>query len=346
MKNRKKKAFLSLCGILSAFVLSAQNLYVTLLPKEADHQVEVRIEGKLFTSFQYPTTQEKPFLYPIVSPEGSTITRGFPLQPRQGERVDHPHHVGMWFNHGDVNGLDFWNNSYAIKDKSNYGHIVVTKILKVKSGKKAVLKVLSEWRDNENQPLLEETTSYIFSATKQTRTIDHITTLQALDKKVVFSDCKEGMIALRMDRAFETPSTQAMTFVDANGIPTTVKGTPDNTGVNGHYYASCGATGDDVWGTHNKWVMLSALKNGQLISLGFFDSPDNVGYPFHAHARGYGLFACNNIGAQVYNKKEKKITVTLDPHKSIVFKHRFFVQSGKKVSVKQANEISKAFAKE
>ena len=43
------------------------------------------------------------------------MTRGFPLDPRKGERVDHPHHVGLWLNHGDVNGLDFWNNSDAIK---------------------------------------------------------------------------------------------------------------------------------------------------------------------------------------------------------------------------------------
>jgi len=29
--------------------------------------------------------------------------------------VDHPHHIGLWFNYGDVNGTDFWNNSDAVK---------------------------------------------------------------------------------------------------------------------------------------------------------------------------------------------------------------------------------------
>ena len=43
------------------------------------------------------------------------VTRGFPLEPRPGERVDHPHHVGLWFNHGDVNGVDFWNNSESLR---------------------------------------------------------------------------------------------------------------------------------------------------------------------------------------------------------------------------------------
>ena len=53
-------------------------------------------------------------LYPLRSAKGTVVTRGFPLDPHPGERADHPHHVGLWFNHGDVNGLDFWNNSDAI----------------------------------------------------------------------------------------------------------------------------------------------------------------------------------------------------------------------------------------
>ena len=32
--------------------------------------------------------------------------------------MDHPHHVGLWFNYGDVNGLDFWNNSDAIQPQT------------------------------------------------------------------------------------------------------------------------------------------------------------------------------------------------------------------------------------
>jgi hypothetical protein len=28
--------------------------------------------------------------------------------------LDHPHHIGLWFNYENVNGLDFWNNSFAI----------------------------------------------------------------------------------------------------------------------------------------------------------------------------------------------------------------------------------------
>lgn len=43
----------------------------------------------------------------LLFASGKVITRGYPMNPRPFERMDHPHHVGLWFNFGDVNGLDF-----------------------------------------------------------------------------------------------------------------------------------------------------------------------------------------------------------------------------------------------
>src|SRR5574341_1549704 len=84
---------------------------VSIVRKDTDRRVDVLIDDKPFTSYIWPTALKKPVLYPIRSARGTLVTRGFPLDPRPGERVDHPHHVGLWFNYGDVNGLDFWNNS-------------------------------------------------------------------------------------------------------------------------------------------------------------------------------------------------------------------------------------------
>eukprot|EP01051_Picozoa_sp_SAG22_P008244 SAG22_NODE_617_length_8527_cov_70.297342_1_plen_443_part_10 len=71
-------------------------------------EIQVQIGGKPFTSLIWPDDIMKPTLWPIYGADGTTlITRGFPSAPRQGERVDHPHHVGLWFNFGNVNGLDF-----------------------------------------------------------------------------------------------------------------------------------------------------------------------------------------------------------------------------------------------
>ena len=75
-------------------------------------------------------------LYPLRSAERHTRDARVPARPRPGERVDHPHHVGLWFNYGDVNGLDFWNNSDAIKpeEAGEDGHDRPPAIVSAKSG--------------------------------------------------------------------------------------------------------------------------------------------------------------------------------------------------------------------
>ncbi|MDP4214409.1 MAG: PmoA family protein, partial [Bacteroidota bacterium] len=91
-----------------------RNLTVKFIKREAEQRVDVMIDGKKFTSYWWPDSVMKPILYPMFSPGGAEITRGFPIKSRPGERTDHPHQVGMWLNYGDVNGIDFWGNSYAI----------------------------------------------------------------------------------------------------------------------------------------------------------------------------------------------------------------------------------------
>ena len=90
-----------------------------MVADEAHRRVDITIDGKPFTSYIWPTTLKKPVLYPLITDEGITVTRGYPLAPRPDERVDHPHHAGMWFNYGNVNGFDFWNNSDAIKPEES-----------------------------------------------------------------------------------------------------------------------------------------------------------------------------------------------------------------------------------
>ncbi|WP_418569153.1 PmoA family protein [Parabacteroides johnsonii] len=325
--------------------LSKSQPDILIQENKQEKKIDVVVDGNLFTSYRYSTDFEKPFLFPIYSPNGSVVTRGYPLEPRKGERVDHPHHTGLWFNHGNVNGLDFWNNSSAIKDKEKYGHIVVTKILDVKDGKSGLIKVLSEWRDEQENVLLEETTEYIIHATDDSRTIDHISTLKAI-QNVTFTDNKEGMIAIRVDRSFEEPTKGSMIFIDEHGNPTEVKTQADNIGVNGVYYSSNGFTGGKVWSTRNDWVLLTGEKDGSIITFGFFDHPDNVGYPFHSHARGYGLFACNNLGSHSYNKQDDEIVYHLIKGDTLVLKHRFHIEAGKdKISKEQADAIGVDFSK-
>ncbi|GAB3780035.1 hypothetical protein GCM10028818_31520 [Spirosoma horti] len=325
--------FLSCLFVGSMLTSWAQSNQIQLTHDEAQKKVTVTVDGKPFTAYIYPgpTVLKKPVLYPILSAGGNFITRGWPLDPRPGERIDHPHHVGMWFNYGDVNGHDFWNNSIEIgpEHKGPFGTIVHTGVKSMKNGKdKAELVVTADWLDKDGKVMLQETTTYQFGAGADKRVIDRITTLKAADKEVIFKDNKEGLIALRLARQLEQPSTKPEVFTDAQGVATKVP-VLDNAGVTGMYRTSEGVEGDAVWGTRAPWTKLTGTVGNETVSLVLIDNPNNIGYPTYWHARGYGLFAANPLGPSVFsNGKAPAMNYTLPARQSVTFRYRLLIQSG------------------
>src|SRR4051794_22464777 len=214
----------------------AGSLPVTVVRAEKDRRVDILIGGQPFTSYTWPVRLKKPVLYPIRTASGTLVTRGFPLDPRPGERVDHPHHVGLWFNYGDVNGFDFWNNSEAIPDadRPKMGTIEHRGIAGATNGAEGTLTTDSDWLLPDGRIVVKQRTVYGFSGDETTRTIDLDITLTAQDTRVALTDNKEGVLGLRVTRALEEPSDKPEVFTDASGRPTPVA-SMDNAGVNGVY---------------------------------------------------------------------------------------------------------------
>ncbi len=320
---------------------------IALVRNDEEKKVDVLVDGELFTSYIYPETIAKPVLYPLKTALGTTVTRGFPLEPRPGERVDHPHHVGLWFNYGDVNGLDFWNNSDAIpaNEQSGYGSIAHKEINKISSGNdRGTLEVTEDWVGPDGIALLRENTTFVFRATAHKRIIDRITKLTALDKDVSMKDNKEGMLGMRMARQLELPSNKPELFTDASGKVTDVP-VMNNEGVSGMYRSSEGLEGDAVWGTRGKWMLLTGNINHENIGVAILDHPGNVGFPTYWHARGYGLFAANPLGQKALSDGKDVLNFKLEAGDSVTFKYRIIIYSGEQVSDEQVNEDYQAFTK-
>ncbi len=310
-------------------IVSAQSGAVKITPNESQRRVDVTIDGKPFTSYIWPTTLKKPTLWPIRAASGAVITRSFPLEPKAGERSDHPHQVGLWFNHGNVNGFDFWNNSEAIKpeEAKKFGTIVHKKVAGVKNtAAGGELSVEMDWVAGDGTTLLRENTTFVFAGDKDKRTIDRITTLTALDKRVVFTDNKEGVLGMRMARALEQPATKPEIFTDASGKATKVP-VLDNTGVTGAYISSEGLKGDAVWGTRGRWTLLGGTIDAQPVTVAILDHPKNPGYPTYWHARGYGLFSANMLGAKEFSKGKEELNFAIEPGRSATFRHRVVILS-------------------
>jgi hypothetical protein len=197
----------------------------------------------------------------------------------------------------------------------------------MKPGKgKGELAIRAGWfeADGKGKEVLQENTTFIFGTHPLGRYIDRITTLKALVDSVYFKDDKEGMIAIRVARELEHPSNKPEIFTDAQGKETNVP-TLDNTGVTGEYLSSEGIKGEDVWSTRAKWMRLGGVIKDKPVSITILDHPKNASYPTYWHARGYGLFSANPLGANIFSKGKESLNLTLKKGQEVTFRYRILI---------------------
>jgi len=308
---------------------AAQENGVRLVRDDAKQRVDVFVDGQPFTAYIWPASQKKPVLFPLRTAKGTLVTRGFPLDPRPGERVDHPHHVGLWFNYGDVNGADFWNNTDAVKpeDRPKFGTIVHRAVTAVRGGaEQGELEVDTDWIHGNGSVVLKEHTLFVFRGGAGWRSVDRITRLQAQGERVAFTDNKEGLLGLRVARQLEIPSKKPELFTDASGRATAVPSL-DNAGVTGDYLTSEGKRGDEAWGTRGRWCMLGGKVGEEPVTIAILDHAQNPGFPTFWHARGYGLFAANALGQKAFSNGKEELNFALEAGQSVTFRHRILILS-------------------
>lgn len=317
---------------------------ITLVKNETERKVDVLVGRDHFTSYCWPEDVYKPILYPVKTAAGTEITRGFPLVPREGERNDHIHQVGIWLNYGKVNGLDFWGNGHRGVKEPGGGEIKHLSIERTEEENgEAVLLTRESWIDPEGSELLAETTEYHFIAREDLRIIDRLTTLKAGSSPVNFDDTKEGMFGIRVARQLELPSDDMVTVLGSDGKPESRKVRAGDVAT-GNYRSSEGISGEDVWGTRARWMNLYGSIGDEKISLVVCDHPSNQSYPTYWHARGYGLFAANPLGWTDFTDGKERLDFSLQPGEETTFRYRVIISSGVHLTDTEINELAEEFA--
>lgn len=344
-----KKPIILLLSICLGIYGIAQNTNskITFRLSNTETKIDILADGKLFTSFQWPENICKPVLYPVFAPSGNEITRGFPVIPKAGERADHPHQIGVWLTYGNVNGNDFWGNgSQGLGTTNKNGGVIrLVKVNKTKAiENKGMLTFSANWLDSTGTALLAENTELRFTAQKNMRIIDRISTLTALRNEIKFNDTKEGMFAIRVARQLELPIKGGVEIYSQNGK---VEKTEENdlTGITGNYRSSEGIEGELVWGKRAKWMLLDGKINTINETVMIFDHPKNPGYPTYWHARGYGLFSANPLGVRDFTNKKESMNLTLKPGKSITFRYRMVFISVDKPTDEMIEKLKSDFEK-
>ena len=85
-------------------------LHAAQLSLEQDDQgVTVKCDGQPFTRY-WKKSGAKPILWPVTGPTGKELTRAYPMrEATDAEKQDHVHQRSLWFDHGDANGISFWD---------------------------------------------------------------------------------------------------------------------------------------------------------------------------------------------------------------------------------------------
>lgn len=269
------------------------------LQEVTGERLEVRIKGDLFTSYWFGKELNRPYLNPLIAYNGASMVRKCGAE---GETNDHPWHPGVWTAHGDINGVNCW------EEKGEYGRIVHQAFEKLTSGSAyARIKAKNYWVNHQDVKLLEEERDIIvYNLPKEGRIIDFKIKFTASEGKIVFGDTKEGgILAVRVTTSMIAKK----------------EGKIEN---------SYGAIGEgESWGRRAHWCDYSGPVKGCWSGISIFDYPDNLSYPTHWHVRNYGLMAANHFGISDFrNDSSLNGSYTLPAGKKLAYSYRLYLHEG------------------
>jgi hypothetical protein len=297
---------------------SADKSETVKLQKQAE-SVSVVIGGAEFTTFYFGSNSPKPYMAPLRSAKGTVLSRGFPMRTDiPGERHDHPHHRGLFFAHGDINGIDFWGEQqlsqaaqtaggkiYSSEDLPK-GRTVFRKLDEIKSkGPSGTLKAEFDLLNPDGKSLGTEIQEYTFHGDATTRVIDCAFTLIAdQDVPLKMGDTKEGTFAIRVVNGLTEPGLKMSNSEGKVGV-------------------------DQIWGKRANWVDYSGEVDGESVGIAIFDNPANIKHPTYWHARDYGLFAVNPFGEHdFFHDPKRDGSVTIPQDQSLTLRYRVFIHHG------------------
>lgn len=267
--------------------------------EQGDHVVAVSISGEPFTAFHYEEKWDKPFLYPITSASGQVISRGYPVEPREGEANDHEWHRGIWYGHGDVNGEDFWRERGR-----EITSMLVPKAAPSTSGDTLSVELSMQTPNGKSIGTIAE--SFTFSGNGNQRIIDTVIEIRADHRtSLKFGDTDDGGFAFRLADVFRE---------DKGGASENAEGSKGT---------------ENIWGKASKWTNYSAAIDGKQIGVAIFDNPNNIRHPTTWHARGYSLNSANPFATKSFSGDETKDgSYTIAEGDSVTFRYRLLIHDG------------------
>jgi len=307
--------------------------------KKNDTSVEVTLDGQPFATYIFDSGF-KPIIWPIIGPTGKEMTRAWPLRKDDPtEKTDHVHQKSFWFDHGDVDGIDFWAetaadpNSERVKRDDEaakaagkappqrlwQGKQVQTGLLKAEGGKVGTIVTTTDWIDlyHGQEKMLTDTRTVRFGGDKDSRWIDFDVTVKAVKDGVTFRDTKEGSFGLRVNEEMKVERKTGGKIISSEGLED-----------------------EKAWGKPAPWVDYHGPIKGETLGIAILNHPSSFRYPTHWHVRPYGLFAANPWGLHDFTAGKEHSDYTMKKGDSFTLRYRVIFHKGDEKQGKIADRFA------
>ncbi len=282
-------------------VTTAKSSNRVVVTSNSKKDVVIEVDGKPFATYDNHTGPNKPYFFPMYTSTGKLILRHYGVETVPGETHDHPHHRGLWFTHGDVNGQDFWS------EDPKAAKTVTTNVIPNSGTVSGTFIAHTDWIANNGNKIATDERKVTIYAVTDGRLLDFEVEISPVGGPLVFGDTKEGSFGMR--------------------LPDTMR----NVGGDGHINSDTGVQDAKTWGKKAAWVDYFGTVEGETIGVAIFDSTGNLRHPTTWHVRDYGLFAVNPFGLHDFENDKanpKKGNFTVEVGKYLTLKYRVFIHKG------------------
>ena len=273
---------------------------------QLEDRLRIEIRGELFSEYHFKDVP-RPYLYPVIGPDGLPMTRDWPMKNSSNEEHDHPHHRSLWFTHGAINGVDFWS------EEPKSGRTIHDKFTSIKSGRNVgTIKSKDSYVAQDGKVICTDDRTLRIYDRPNERLFDFEVSIHASHGDLVFGDTKEGTMALRLNETLRLVPNKFN------------KGKPA-----GHIVNSEGVRDGATWGKRAAWCDYWGPVNGRIVGVAIFDHPHNPRHPTWWHVRDYGLFAANPFGLHDFeNQPAGAGNLTVPAGATITFRYRLYIHRG------------------
>lgn len=254
----------------------------------------------------------KPYLWPVIGPDGKAMTRSFPMQEVEGETTDHYHHRGITFGHENIAGVDTWTEAGTWqKAKPDHprqlalGSIRHREYRRLEGGNRGLIHAVADMVSHDGKPVLAVEQRFTFAVDGAARIIDADIDLVAAHGPAEVADIKDAGLSIRVPESVRVDSKRGGTIVN-----------------------SVGQRDAAAWAQRADWVDYHGPIDGGVYGVAMLSHPTTFRHPTPWHVRTYGLFTANPFGIKSLGLAEEPATIRLAAGERLSLRYRFVLHRG------------------